>query len=145
MNNTKNYSLPIRTDLLIRGKEHPAVSLKQSIADFIHLVLTTSLGECKFEPDLGCSVWESDFDVVVSAHTLKDQMQNAIKQAIEQKEKRLTKVRVEIKLSQEEILSEGKGIRIKRKLDIKAGGVVVKTNEPFEYFEKVYIGPISYS
>lgn len=145
MNVSKNYSLPIRTDLLIRGKEHPAVSLKQSIADFIHLVLTTSFGECKFEPEFGCSVWERDFDVAVSTHALKDQMQNAIRQAIEQNEKRITKVRVEVKLSQEEMVSEGKGLRIKRKLDIKAGGVIVKTNEPFEYFEKVYIGPISFN
>ncbi|MBX2903397.1 MAG: GPW/gp25 family protein [Chitinophagales bacterium] len=145
MSLSKNYSLPIRTDLLTKGKEHPATSLKQSLADFIHLILTTSLGECKFHPELGCSVWENDFDIVVSANLLKDKMQNAIRDAIEQNEKRLTNVRVDIKLSQEEIVSEGRGLRIKRKLDIKANGIVVKTNEPFEYFEKVYIGPISYS
>jgi phage baseplate assembly protein W len=138
------YTLPLQPKLLTDGKEHPKKSLKESIADFLHLILTTHLGECKFQPELGCSIWESDFDIVVSQSMLKDKMQNALRDALIKNEKRLSNARVEMKLSQEEIVVQGSGIRIKRKLDIKAGGIIVKTNERFDFYERIYIGPISY-
>ncbi len=140
----KYYTLPLEPKTFTEGKEHPKTDLKYSIAHFLHLILTSHLGECKFQPELGCSLWDSDFDLVVSANLLKDKMQNALREAIEKNEKRLTNIRVEMKLSQEEITVAGSGMRIKRKLDIKAGGTIAKTNERFDFHERIYIGPISY-
>ena len=59
-------------------------------------------------------------------------------------EKRLTKVTVEVKIKQEEILNADAVNRIKKRVDLIIRAKVKQTNEDFKYIEYFYIGPLSY-
>jgi hypothetical protein len=53
MATAKYLRLPFRPDMLIARQEHPICSLNESIAQHLHLLVTTYYGECKFDESFG--------------------------------------------------------------------------------------------
>ncbi|WP_452226438.1 GPW/gp25 family protein [Lacinutrix cladophorae] len=138
------YKLPIKPDSFFTKKEHVTCDLKQSIAHYIHLINTTHFGECNFEESFGSSIWELDFDNLKSSNILKSLIKSSIEDSIKTHEKRLTKITVDVKIKQEEILNTDSVNRIKKRVDLVINAKVKLTNEDFKYVEYFYIGPLSY-
>lgn len=138
------YELPLKSSSLFSKKEHATCDIKQSIAHYIHLINTSSFGECGFDETFGCSIWELDFDNLKSANKLRTLIKTSLEDSIKTQEKRLANVVVEAKIKQEEILSTDASNRIKKRVDIIVKAKVKKTNEDFKYLEYFYIGPLSY-
>ena len=120
-------------------------SVRQSIAHHIHLLLTTSLGEMASNEQFGCALWDTDFDSLSSRSRLKDQIVEALDEAIRVHEPRLERVRTELQLHQDELGSDGARRRIKNRLDITVSGVLKGTNEPIVYRDHFFISPLSYN
>lgn len=137
-------TIPLQTKVLFEGGDHPTCDLNMSIAHCIHLVNTTSLGECSFDEDFGTEVWNVDFDNLKSRNKIKTTLRDAILKSIKRNEKRLKDIRVDLQIKQEEINTVNSSNRIKKRVDIGIVGKVVKTNENFNYSEYFYIGPLSY-
>ena len=137
-------TIPLQTKVLFEGGDHPTCDLNMSIAHCIHLVNTTSLGECSFDEDFGTEVWNVDFDNLKSRNQIKTTLRDAILKSIKRNEKRLKDIRVDLQIKQEEINTVNSSNRIKKRVDIGIVGKVVKTNENFNYSEYFYIGPLSY-
>ena len=140
----KYYKLPIDFDKLMEKEELLKCNLKESIAQYIHLIATSYLGECKFDVAFGCSLWEYDFDNSMTEVTLRDNLISSLTQAITNNEKRLSNVEVSVRISQMEMVAVSQAIRVKKKIDIDVIAKIIKTNESFKYYEFFFLGPLSY-
>ena len=143
MNNTY-YSLPLNAKKLIGNKSHDTCNLNESISHFIHLINTSYFGECTFDESFGCSIWIIDFDNLKSSNRLTGMIQESLLDSLRKHEKRINRIRVEVKMKQEELFGMSASNRIKKRIDITIKGRVKKTDEPFSYVEYFYIGPLSY-
>ncbi|HEY0607993.1 MAG TPA: GPW/gp25 family protein, partial [Chitinophaga sp.] len=109
----------------------------------IHLLITTVLGENKDDPDYGCQLWDTDFDIKATNNEIKEQVENAIRLAIIKYEKRLVQVRVTAFVSQEE-LTMASGKKIKKKIKVSVTGTLAKNNNPFHYSSYFFVSPLSF-
>jgi phage baseplate assembly protein W len=139
------FTLPLQLNKVMQKQELPRCSLQQSVIQHLHLLLTTGFGEFPADETFGCGIWDNDFDNVTSAHKVKEIIRQSLLQSIQNKEKRLANVRVELTMVQDEIL-EGKivGRRIKKRIDITVTGTLQLTNERIQFRDKFYVGPLSY-
>jgi len=125
----------------MRREEHPRVSLQQSVMQHLHLLLTTAFGEFPGDEEFGCGIWDHDFDNVTSAHKLREIVRQSLLISIREKEKRLSRIRVDLLILQEEV----PGVHsIKKKVSVTVSGVLTETNEPFSFRDSFYVGPLSY-
>ena len=138
------FSLPLDFGKVMRQEEHPRVSIQQSVIQHLHLLLTTAFGEFSGDEDFGCGIWDHDFDNVTSAHKLKEIIRQSLLKSIQEKEKRLTGVRVDLLIIQEEV-PENTGMHsVKKKINITVTGVLQLTNERLNFRDSFYVGPLSY-
>ena len=115
--------------------------MKESIAQNVYLILTTNYRESRFAPAYGCSIWEQDFELMTNIKW-KDGIKNSIEESLPVYEPRLTNIKVKVELDEYEFgTKENK--RIKRRLGISVEANIKKTNEKFEFYENIYISPIS--
>ncbi|MUH34700.1 hypothetical protein D9O36_02495 [Zobellia amurskyensis] len=142
--NTKYYTLPFNTKKVMNSEVHDSCNLNQSISHYIHLVNTSSFGECAFDESFGCSLWLVDFDNLKSTNRLKDFIQESLYDALIIHERRLDAIRINVRIKQEELFGLERSNRIKKRIDIRIKGKVKRTNEDFSYTEYFYIGPLSY-
>jgi phage baseplate assembly protein W len=139
----KNYlTQPINFGGLTKGEEHSTCGLHQSIAQRIHLLLVTNLGEFRVDPNFGCIIWEHDFENVSNLNLWKDKMMRSVKDGLDKFEKRLFNCQVTIELSQQEFSGGQELWRIKRRVDIKVNAKIKKTNEAFLFEETLFISPV---
>jgi phage baseplate assembly protein W len=136
--------LPIEFEKLTEREELPKCNLKESIAQYIHLIATSYLGECRFDASFGCSIWEFDFDNSMTEVSLRENLIMSLTQAITSNEKRLNSIEVSVRIAQMEMVSTSNALRIKKKIDIDVKAKLVKTNETFKYYEFFFLGPLSY-
>jgi len=139
-----NYKIPLETDKIISNVEMNYVNLKQSIVNFIHLIMTTHYGECSFDEYFGCSIWDIDFDNLANTNKLKEEIANSLLENISKKERRLKNIRVDVKITQHEFKGIKNKNRVKKRLDVKVSGKITQTNESFFCTEQFYIAPLSY-
>jgi phage baseplate assembly protein W len=135
------YSLPLRLDQIVEKRHAPRCSAKESIAQHIHLVLTTYFLENRFDPTYGCGIWEQDFEMVSNLQW-KDQTREHIKRAVEQHEKRLNRVVVKVEVDEYELGGKNSK-RIKRRVSLMVEGTIKRTNEKFAYQDQIFISPLS--
>ncbi|MGB7395262.1 MAG: GPW/gp25 family protein [Pricia sp.] len=138
------YTLPLDAKKLIGRKAHDSCNLMQSVANYIHLVNTSCFGECAFDKSFGCSIWLVDFDNLKSTKRLREFVQESLYESLLEHEKRLSALRINVKIKQEELLEGNSSNAIKKRVDIHIRGKLKKTNEDFSYVEYFYIGPLSY-
>lgn len=138
-------SLPLQLDIVPQRGLLSHCSLQQSIAQHIHLILTTSLGELVSDESFGCGLWDADFDNLSGRSKLKDGLVNALDAAIRIHEPRVQFTRTELQLHQDELSSSGANRRIKNRLDITISGVLKGTSEPIVYKDHFFISPLSYN
>src|ERR1700759_670160 len=144
-------SLPLQLDTIPQRGLLATCTLRESIAHHIHLLLTTSLGEMASNDRFGCGFWDTDFDSLSSRSRLKDQIVQALDEAIRLHEPRLERVRTELQLHQDEMSSDrsdgtdGMRRRVKNRLDITVSGVLKGTNETIVYRDHFFISPLSYN
>jgi phage baseplate assembly protein W len=109
-------------------------------------VLVSFLGESRYDPDFGCSIWDYDFENIANVNAWKDQVTKSIQDSLCTHEKRIDKIKVGVDIRPEEVFDSqlGKVARIRKRLDVKVEGRIVKTNEQMKPFiEPIYISPIS--
>src|SRR5690606_5273713 len=138
------YCLPFSFAGIMQKKDHPTCSLQQSVAQHLHLIITTSFGELPWDENFGCSIWEHDFDNITSAHKIKELIKESLQSSIEHYEKRLVNVRIDLLIGQEELPNSIHGARVKKKISITISGLLQSTNEKFIYEDSFFTGPLSY-
>ena len=128
----------------MRKQELDKCTLEQSVIQHLHLIITTAFGEFPGDELFGCNIWDHDFDIVTSAHKLKELIRQSLLQSVQEQEKRLGNIRVEVVLKQEEQGVGEAGRRVNKKIDITIIAVLKLTNERFNYRDSFFVGPLSY-
>ena len=136
------YKLPLRLDEIMHKQRHQTCTLKHSIAQNLHLLISTYRGESAYSDDFGCSLWDEEFNMQLNPRW-KDNLSNSVGLAVATFEKRLELQ--EVKVSMEEV-NEWVGrdnLRVRKCLHIEVKGVIRKTNEPFRYQGTIFISPLA--
>lgn len=133
---------------LISKKQLASCDVKRSIAQNLHLILTTQCGSYSFDLQFGCPIWDLEFENLEINQVFKDNLTEALVECITKYETRLNNISVQLDFKIDELPSGTggfKGKRIKRKFDIKIKGELIKTKEVFNFSHKVYLSPFSYN
>lgn len=136
------YYFPLKPVELIQKREHPRISLKDSVSRVIHLITITHFGEYKPDESLGCEIWDFDFDNITNYQLFKEQIKKSFLRTFEKYEPRLSQIKIDIQIQQVEIRVKNR--RTKSQITLKVDGVLTKTNEPYSFTENFFIGPLSY-
>jgi predicted component of type VI protein secretion system len=138
------YTLPLRLDEVIQGKDLDQCTLEESIRQHIHLLLTTSFGEIEYDTRFGCMVWDTDFDNLSAVNKLRDQLKQSVRSVILQYEQRLENVSAEIAIRQEEAQDSSSGRRVKKRIILQINGTMKLNHQPFSFTDSFLAGPLSY-
>ena len=138
--------LPFQPQLLMQQHEHPTVTLVESVAQKLHLLTTTYLGECKFDESFGCPIWDADFENITTVNVWRDKTAKAVEEVFKQHEPRLVNTKVTIQLTQEELNSgDQRNIStMKRKIELRAAATLLATNENFDFATVFFLSPIAF-
>ncbi len=136
--------IPVAFDKIIEQKDVRRVDLKKSIHNMIHLITVTSYDEVKHDPFFGTEISEYDFENIYNMHSLKDELKKSILISIQNNEKRLVNVNIELQIEQVEFATRVQNKRVKTQIIMIVNGIIDKTNEPLRHKEVFYIGPLSY-
>lgn len=79
--------MPLQADTIMRRQEHATCSLRHSVAQQLHLLITTAFGEVPADESFGCNIWEHDFDNLTSGSKMKELIRQSLLLAIELHEK----------------------------------------------------------
>lgn len=143
---SRYLTLPINASMLINKQEHPTCDLKQSIAQKLNLITTTYYDECKFDDSFGCPIWENDFETIPSVNIWKEKTSKLLVEVINKHETRLSSVKVNLGMMQEEFIEQEskKAKLIKKRIELKIAAIIEETRESFEFSTYFYFSPISF-
>ena len=137
------YKIPIDFKRLSSGEDLRKVTIEESLAQYISLIITTIFGEYKYDDGFGTVIWETDFNLLANANQLKDMIKESVHEKVKKYEKRLTVTDVTLGVS-EDTVSYDANIRVKKRLDIVVYGVIKKTNQPYYYKSSYFLAPFSF-
>jgi phage baseplate assembly protein W len=138
------YTLPLRLDKLMKGEQHEKCSMKESISQHLHLIITTAFGEMQQDEEFGCSIWDFDFDNLRSYNKIREKIKISVQQSVLKYEKRLESVMVDVFIKEQELNTTLNGRHVKKRLDIQITAVNKLTNEKFVFQDSFFTGPLSY-
>ncbi|WP_306353348.1 GPW/gp25 family protein [Flavobacterium sp. '19STA2R22 D10 B1'] len=137
------YKIPIDYTKIINGKDLRKVTIEESLAQYISLIITTIFGEYKYDDEFGTIIWDTDFNLLANANQLKDSIKESVHEKVKKYEKRLIITDVTLGVS-EDTISYETSIRVKKRLDIIVYGIIKKTNQPYYYKSSYYLAPFSF-
>ena len=140
-----NYYLPLAFEKVIKKKPLPVGDMEDSIKQFLSLILTTHLGEYRFDNGFGCEIWDWNYHNIHSVNKWKTTFKKQITEAILASEKRLRSVEVNIQLTQLPVVEKDSSIVAKhrQKIFITITGTMIYTNKPLQHQEMIYFSPLS--
>jgi len=137
------YKIPIDFKRLSSGEDLRKVTIEESLAQYISLIITTIFGEYKYDDEFGTVIWETDFNLLSNANQLKDMIKESVHEKVKRYEKRLIVTDVTLGVSEDTVSYEA-NIRVKKRLDIVVYGVIKKTNQPYYYKSSYFLAPFSF-
>ena len=138
----KYYTLPLRADIILQKKQHTDCALVDSIAQNLHLIISTYHGESAYANDYGCSIWDEEFRTQLSIRW-KEDVRQSVFTAIDKFEPRLQLSDIKVELVEHESRPEKNSLRIRRKIILTISGIIKKTNEKFNFQKSLFISPLS--
>ena len=136
------YTLPLRADNIITKKQHDSCGAIDSIAQNLHLIISTYRGESAYAEDYGCSIWDEEFKTQLSIRW-KEDVKQSVQTAIEKFEPRLQLSDIKVDLVEHESRPDKKSLRVRRRVILSITGIIKKTNEKFNFQKSLFISPLS--
>ncbi len=137
------YQIPLNFKDILKRREHVYCSFEDSIRQHLHLLITTTWGECKLDGEYGSFFWDNDFDILSTNARRKEMITHSIQYAVQQYEKRIHKVRVDVEIVQAEVKNDHEGVNLKRRVGITINGTMLKNNQPIKFQSNFFIGPFA--
>lgn len=137
------YEVPFDFKRFLEKKELKKLSMRESISQFISIIITTYFEEYTFDEAFGSEIWETDFDLLVNANVLKERIKYSLTDQIKVYEKRLSNIDLNVELM-ESVSQNSHKIRLKKYLYITIKGTIIKTDERFQFTGDYYLAPLSY-
>jgi phage baseplate assembly protein W len=141
---TSFLDIPINLKDIKQKGEVSRISLKDSIHNLIHLIVTTAFGEMRYNPYFGCDIWKFDFENIYNLPSFMEELKRSLCNSIQNNEKRLVNINIDLNVEQVEVPTKISKRRIKIRIIFVVTGIIEKTNEVLTHQDKFYIGPLSY-
>lgn len=135
--------LPLRFEQFFEKNKMDTCTLQHSIIRNLHLLITTTLGENKQDPEYGSAFWDSDYDIHLSNDARREMVISSLHKQIARYEKRLSGVVVEVNVKQTPVNESG-GLRLRRRIEIIIQGQLARSNEPLRFATGFFIGPMAF-
>lgn len=137
------YKIPFDYKKLSTGNDATKVTIEESLAQFMSVIISTIFGEYKYDNEFGTVIWDTDFNLLANPNKLKDMIRESVHEKVNKYEKRLKVTEVTLGVN-ENTLSYESNIRVKKRLDIVVYGVIKKTNQPYYFKSSYYLAPFSF-
>ncbi|WP_445456851.1 GPW/gp25 family protein [Flavobacterium sp. HNIBRBA15423] len=137
------YKIPFDYKKLSTGNDATKVTIEESLAQFMSVIISTIFGEYKYDDEFGTVIWDTDFNLLANPNKLKDMIRESVHEKVNKYEKRLKVTEVTLGVN-ENTLSYESNIRVKKRLDIVVYGVIKKTNQPYYFKSSYYLAPFSF-
>jgi phage baseplate assembly protein W len=125
-----SYSLQSPIPNLLHKRTQPRVTVVEAIREHINLLLATRLDDYRYDPAMGCGIWNEDYANITNPTQWKSNAEQAIMNLILQYEKRLQYARVYVDIDEPaDQDSDGKIIRVRRRIIIRVSGNLPETGE----------------
>ena len=134
------YQLPLDLEGIMERQQLPRCSVQESIAQHLYLMLTTYLGESRYQPAFGCEVWEQDFEAMTTMRW-QDDVQHSVEAAIRTYEPRLVRARAQVAVTDYELKNANQ--RVRKRLDVTITGALHRTDEPFAFQASLFVAPLA--
>lgn len=142
------YKLPLNLSALLGDDTDQSYldtcSEKESIYQYIHLLISTCPGEHDFEKTFGAQIFDMDFEKIVSRARWEMQFTQFITDTIVNNEKRLENVDVRVQIEdttrQDSVFGTS---TIKKRAQVTVSGNLVRTGEFCRFSYILYLGPLS--
>ena len=138
------YHIPLNFTALLQKEPVAKTSMKESIKEYIYLMLLTQRGEWRYDPDFQCLLWEKDFEQTDNLNIWLEAVKEDIRRSVTKYETRLKVRMVDIQRDElPELSRENKVRRIRNRLNIRVQGMVIQTEEAFDEEFLMFFGPIT--
>ena len=139
------YSLRAPIQNLLHKRHQPRIPTVDAIREHINLLLATRLDEYRYDPNMGCGIWNEDYANINNPTQWKSDAEQTITNLIVQYEKRLQYARVYVNIDEPtDQDTDGRIIRVRRRITIRVSGNLPETGETMpEQTFIMYFSPIA--
>jgi|SRR5690606_11298768 len=138
------YKKPLSFKRLVAGKGLETTDVGYSVSQHIELLIFTHFGEHRFNRQYGCSIWELDFELIISDWKWEEKFKQSLLTAIRLEEPRIYNVDVQVDLSEAARASFGSGVtEVKKRVSIYVKGLIIETGEAYQFSTDLFLGPLS--
>lgn len=138
------YKYPLDLKKIFNGERLNQCSLGESISQNIQLIIYSFNGEHRYNPSLGCEIWELDFDLIMNIRVWEERLRKSLSKAIADNVSSIENVDIDIKVSEVEIQFERNEFpSIKRQVDVYLKAIITETGENYRFHTNLYLSPIS--
>jgi phage baseplate assembly protein W len=135
------YTIPLSFEAILGRKKHPRCTPKESVYQHLYLLLITHFGESRYDREYGCELWESDFSMLTQLKW-KDLIKESFERSIARYEQRLTQVKVRVEIEEFDQMTKTNRY-VRKRVGLGVDATLKQTNEPFTFFERIFISPMS--
>ena len=140
----KYIKLPVDFSNMLQEKSQKKCSVEESIAQYIMMQITSRYGEIAGKNDFGSDIWELEFNQLVKIYEWEERVRVSLLNCITKYETRLTKISVNVSLSEIDTdIDSKKYSEVRRKAVISVTGNIVQTGIAFDFNTSLYVSPLS--
>ncbi len=143
-----SYKLPLNLTALLNDDTErgwlETCSEKESIYQYLHLLINTCPGEHDFDKTFGTRIFDLDFEKIVSRTRWESLFTQYVTEAIIKNEKRLERIDVKVQIEEvTRIDTVFETSTIKKRAIIYVSGDLSRTGERCSFSYVLYLGPLS--
>ena len=141
---TEYYKYPLDLKRIFQQQGLLKCSVGEAVSQNLHLIILSHHGEHRYNPSLGCEMWDLDFDLIMSLRVWEEKLRNSLLLSIEKNEKSLERVEVIITVSEvESTYNSNADVSIKRQVDIRIQAILKATGEKYYFNAQLFLSPVS--
>lgn len=139
------YKLPFDFGRVLSGNDAAtSVSLGENIAQHIQLLITTKLGENRFDPEYGNEIWDWEFENSLTDSQWEEKFRLAVLKTIKDYEPRIMNVDAEIHSELvEKVWPIKEYTEIKKRVTILVRALMTDSGEKFGFKTTIFLSPMS--
>jgi hypothetical protein len=138
------YKYPLDLKRIFQQQELLKCSVGEAVSQNLHLIILSHHGEHRYNPSLGCEIWDLDFDLIMSLRIWEEKLRNSLLLSIEKNEKSLEHVEVIVAVSEvENVYNSNADVSIKRQVDIRIQAILKATGEKYYFNTQLFLSPVS--
>lgn len=142
--NSEYYKYPLDLKRIFQQKELLKCSVGEAVSQNIHLIILSHHGEHRYNPSLGCEIWDLDFDLIMSLRIWEEKLRNSLLSSIDKNEKSLEQVDIIVTVTEvESIYNSNADVSIKRQVDIRIQAILKATGEKYYFNTQLFLSPVS--